>query len=59
MSGPEWCCRAFDNALEEGTDAERLGAMIQHESYGGFTVSETLPPIAFCPWCGSRLREQG
>ncbi len=47
------CCQRFADALEKGTDNEGYGSLISYEHGGVWTVSDELPPIKHCPWCGT------
>jgi hypothetical protein len=62
-------CDAFVKAQQRGTDNEGYDQLIyrysadllkKHPFLGGdprWSVGSELPPIHFCPWCGSKLAD--
>ena len=55
MKQPEPCCNAFAKALESGTDNEAWSHLIwwMHDFW---KMGADLPPLAYCPWCGKKLK---
>ena len=49
-------CMYFQNAMKNGTDSEGYGPLIHQPRSGGFIMGEDLPPMLFCPWCGTSLK---
>jgi hypothetical protein len=43
------CCETWAKAHESGTDNEGYGSLIAE----GLRIGYELPPVRFCPWCGS------
>ena len=51
----EVCCDAFGKATDDGTDNEGYGRLLMDRGNGStWAIGCDLPPIAFCPWCGSK-----
>ena len=48
------CCKSMADAFESGTDAEGYGPCLRI-SDDEVIVGIELPPISYCPWCGSRI----
>lgn len=46
------CCDTWEQSKEAGTDNELYGAVTMHFD-GEWCVGLNLPPVKFCPWCGS------
>ena len=51
------CCAAMKRAQEEGTDGEGYMEAISWDDYPevGYQISAQLPPIQWCPWCGTKV----
>lgn len=46
----EPCCESWEKAHESGTDNEMYGSLVCNGRQIG---ASDLPPVNFCPWCGS------
>jgi hypothetical protein len=59
----KYCCEVFAKARERGTDAEGYGEEITvtepgyppEEYPAHYEIGHDLPPIRFCPWCGTKF----
>ena len=54
-----YCCDSWKKAINEGTDTDGYGPLIQdhRRMYGIFygpSIGMNLPDIQFCPWCGDK-----
>lgn len=49
----EYCCPAFLEAVEKYWFFDGTDTVINKFPDGTFSIHLSLPPIAFCPWCGS------
>jgi hypothetical protein len=62
-----FCCKEFEKATKEGTDAEGYGPLIligsgwlesewaKEHPNEPWTMGCDLESIKFCPWCGKEL----
>jgi hypothetical protein len=54
LTDSKLCCDAFSKAMTNGTDNEAWGAAIHLDQEGAhYKIGLGLPPLRFCPWCGS------
>ncbi len=51
------CCANFAHAQEDGTDNEGWGKLIDYYGANDANIGSDLPPIKFCPWCGTSLKD--
>lgn len=51
------CCDPMKNAQQDGTDSEGWQSLIEMFD-NGFEMGLGLPPILFCPWCGTKIEYQ-
>ena len=54
----EPCCELWAKAQEGGTDSEGYGSLVNHSSFDDSQTDRNaymglLPPVSFCPWCGT------
>ena len=51
------CCTTFRAATGWATDSEGWCWLIgiDEDQPDKFSIGVSLPPMAFCPWCGKRL----
>jgi len=53
------CCASMILAHEGGTDNEGYGTLVYRPNRGPYegrlSIGDGLPPIVFCPWCGTPL----
>jgi hypothetical protein len=47
------CCRTWKTACGPGTDNEGYSSLVC-DIGGDEEIGLDLPPVRFCPWCGTR-----
>ena len=58
-AGVDGCCAAFWKAWTSGTDNEGWGKLFSvddREKPAAVLVGDGMPPVKFCPWCGTPVQ---
>lgn len=58
MKPSHTCCAPWEAAKQHGTDSEGFSALISADDLdntGLIRIGCDLPPVSFCPWCGSMI----
>ena len=59
MSKTKYCCKAWEEAREPGTDNEGYACLLwRHEADNYWHMgSDDMPIINYCPWCGTKVNK--
>ena len=53
------CCELWDKARQAGTDCDGYTELLCNYGNHSWFIGRNLPPISFCPWCGSDNAPKG